>query len=111
MLMGDARAEQLIGAIEPAILDSLTPEQQEGIRDAARRDGWDKHPVNIRMSLPLPVGRCYVTLVAGRDRRSAARREKDRTRHPLDTAGNLLFATGTTVVLGALTLALLSLNG
>ena len=111
MLMGDVRAEQLIGALEPAIRDSLTPEQQDGIRDAARRDSWDKHPVNIRMSLPLPIGRCYLTLVAGRDRRSPTRREKDRSRHPLDTAGNLLFAAGTTVVLGALTLALLSLNG
>ena len=48
---------------------------------------------------------------AGRDRRSPARREKDRSHHPLDTAGNLLFAAGATVVLGALTLALLSLNG
>ena len=111
MLMGDVRAEQLMGSIAPAVLESLTPEQREGIRAAARRDGWDKHPVNIRMSLPLPLGRCYVTLVAGRDRRSAARREKDRTRHPLDTVGNLLFAAGTAVVLGALTLTLLSLNG
>lgn len=111
MLMDDVRAEQLLGAIEPAILDSLTSEQREGIRAAARRDGWERHPVNIRLSLPLPLGRCYVTLVAGRDRRSQARRDKDRRRHPLDTAGNLLFAAGATVVFGTLSIALLSLNG
>ena len=110
MLRGDVRAEQLMGAIDPTILESLTAEQQEGIRDAVKRDTWDKHTVNVRLSLPLPFGRYYVTPVAGPDRRSAARRGKDRARHPLDTAGNLLFAAGTTVVLGALTIALLSLN-
>ncbi|MCC6466753.1 MAG: hypothetical protein IT563_00415 [Alphaproteobacteria bacterium] len=52
---------------------------------------WVAHPVDIRVSLPLPFGRYYLTLVAGPERRSAARLAGDRQARPLATAGNLLF--------------------
>lgn len=52
---------------------------------------WVAHPVDIRLSLPLPFGRYYLTLVAGPERRSATRLADDRRTRPLATAGNLLF--------------------
>ena len=109
MLMGDVHAEQLMRSIDPAVLQSLSPAQQEAIREAARRDAWVGHPVDLRLSLPLPFGRCYVTLVAGRERRSAARRRSDH--HPLDSLGNVFFFAGATVMLGALAFTLASLLG
>jgi hypothetical protein len=52
---------------------------------------WMAHPVDIRLSLPLPFGRYYLTLVAGPERRSPRRLAEDRRRRPLATVGNLLF--------------------
>jgi len=52
---------------------------------------WMAHPVDIRLSLPLPFGRYYLTLVAGPERRSRARLAEDRGRRPVVTLGNFLF--------------------
>lgn len=52
---------------------------------------WMAHPVDIRVSLPLPFGRYYLTLVAGPERRSAERRASESARRPVATMGNFLF--------------------
>jgi hypothetical protein len=52
---------------------------------------WVAHPVDIRLSLPLPFGRYYLTLVAGPERRSTERLANDRRERPVATAANLLF--------------------
>ena len=52
---------------------------------------WMAHPVDIRVSLPLPFGRYYLTLVAGPERRSAERLVAERGRRPMATMGNFLF--------------------
>src|SRR5688500_5785854 len=77
---------------------------------AARRTGWDaERPINLRLSGPLPFGRYYLTVAAGRERRSAGRLAGERRQHPLVTLGNvvLLFAVGT--VLGLAGLAVIQL--
>ncbi len=60
--------------------------------------GWSgrDHAVNIRVSLPLFFGRYYVTILAGKERRGAKRREEESQKHPLWTAANtiVLFAAG-----------------
>jgi hypothetical protein len=109
MLMGDVRAEQLIRDIDPAVRSSLSSEQEEAIRAAAGRNPWATHPVDIRVTLPLPFGRFYVTLVAGRDRRSPARRTMDRNMHRLDRFGNLVFMLSCFGALVALSIAFLVL--
>ena len=58
-------------------------------RNAPGGESWDRHPVNLRFSIPLPFGRYYVTLVAGKERRSAERRAGERRKQPLLTFGNL----------------------
>ncbi len=64
---------------------------------AHAREWSSAHPVNLRLSLPHFFGRYYLTVVAGRERRSVARLAEERRKHPLATAGNLLFlaASGT----------------
>lgn len=57
------------------------------------------HPVDIRLSIPLPGLRFYVTLVGGREKRSPDRRAADRGRYPIRTAANLVFFLGLAMVL------------
>jgi hypothetical protein len=63
--------------------------EQRPTQVAAPRRG--RHPVDLRLSLPLPGRRFYCTIVAGRERRAADRRRQERRRHPLRTIGNILF--------------------
>ncbi len=94
MLMGEFRAEGLLRAIDPAVRDGLSAEQEAAIRDAARQDTWVEHPVDLRLSLPSPFGRFYLTLVGGHERRGAARLVVERARHPLSGLANLIAIAG-----------------
>ena len=58
-------------------------------QDGASRE-WSGHPVNIRLTIPLPFRSFYITIVAGPERRSKERRVSERKKHPLITAGNVL---------------------
>jgi len=63
---------------------------------------WMAHPVDIRVSLPLPFGRYYLTLVAGPERRSAERLAAERGRRPVATLSNFLFLFATTLGINCL---------
>ncbi len=99
-LMGEVRAESLLRALDPAVRSGLTPEQEGAIRAAVRQDAWWCHPVDIRLSLPAPFGRLYVTLVAGRERRHPARIIAERGRHPLRGAANVTVTAVLAAILG-----------
>lgn len=68
---------------------------------------WGRHPINIRLSLPLGFGRYYVTVVAGRERRSRERIASERDRHPLVSLGNLSVFFSFGVICGLAALALI----
>ena len=89
MLMGEVRAEGLMRAIDPMVRAGLSLKQEDAIRAAAQRDVWQTNPVDLRLVLPSPFGRFYLTLIGGRERRSAARLAIERARHPLVSATNL----------------------
>ncbi len=57
----------------------------------AGREWSTDHSLNIRISIPLGIGRYYITLVAGKERRARARLALDRRQNPLDTPGNVMF--------------------
>ncbi len=78
-------------------------------RSAPGGESWGRHPVNLRFSIPLPFGRYYVTLVAGKERRSADRLASERRKHPLLTFGNLALFFGLGCVCGLAVLALFQL--
>ena len=56
--------------------------QVEALRQAARHSQWGRHALDIRLSLPLPARRCYLVILGGAERRSAARRQQDRRAAP-----------------------------
>ena len=57
-------------------------DQVEALREAARHSQWGRHALDIRLSLPLPAWRCYLVILGGAERRSAARRRQDRRAPP-----------------------------
>ena len=60
----------------------------------------NEHAINIRLSIPRFFTRYYVTIVAGKERRSRERRVQERQKHPLTGFGNLVFAAGCGIVFG-----------
>ncbi len=60
-------------------------------RESPGTTPWEgDHPVNLRLTLPFFKIRCYVTLVAGTERRSPDRLVEERHKHPIATTGNVL---------------------
>jgi hypothetical protein len=90
------------GPIEAAGRQTLGANSAERAADDrhvyAGREWSSDHPLNIRISIPLGVGRYYITLVAGKERRARARLAMDRRQNPLDTPGNLLFLAFVTII-------------
>lgn len=76
--------------MSPALARSFTDEQLREIKMqfGARKRG--AHSVDLRFSVPLL--RCYVVLLIGREGRSNRRRNRDRLKYPLATVGNLAVA-------------------
>ena len=109
MLMSEVRAERLLRAIDPEIRHSLSPEQEAAIRTAAGRNPWQGHLVDIRLSVPIPGLQCYLTMVAGREKRSLARRRQDRTLHPIVSLGNIAVFAGATLAIGLMALGVVSM--
>lgn len=104
MMLNEVRAELFLRRLPREVRSSLTPAQEQALRQAAAGRGTEPHPLDIRLSIPTPWGRYYFALFGGRERRSAARRASDRRLRPLATTANSLFFGG---VLGLLCLLLL----
>jgi hypothetical protein len=83
--------DRFFDRIPPHILASFTAEQRNAIAMAAGEQPRRDHTVNIRMSVPLLVGRYYLTIMGGRERRNALRRRSERSHNPLRTVGNMMF--------------------
>lgn len=91
-LMSEARAEQVLRRLPPEIRASLSDDQARAIlRAVAQSFTTRRHPTDIRVTLPWPGGGLYLTLLAGREQRSPARRREERALRPLGTAGNVIF--------------------
>lgn len=83
---GKERAE-FLNRIPEDIRESFTDEQVAAV---TRAFAQGEHGVDIRFSVPMPGGRSYVVILAGREKRSEERRRLERTRHPLWTALNIV---------------------
>ncbi|TVP68180.1 MAG: hypothetical protein EA342_06705 [Leptolyngbya sp. LCM1.Bin17] len=64
---------RLLQTMPPAIAASFTPTQREALQQALVAHAWRRHPLDIRLTLPLLVTRLYVVLLAGEERRSRRR--------------------------------------
>ncbi len=65
-------------------------------QDAEAR-AWGEHSINLRITV---FGRYYVTIVAGKERRSLDRQIAERQKHPLNTLGNTLAALAFSTTVG-----------
>jgi hypothetical protein len=71
----------------------------ESLKHACARLRWDAHRVDIRLSIPVLIGRYYLVLLAGPERRNATRRKDERGRHPFWRWGNVVFGACCLLVL------------
>jgi hypothetical protein len=69
---------------------SFDHEQLLALRQAAEELAWGEHPIDIRLSLPLPHARHYLVLVGGKERRHGRRHAGEWRRHPLVRTGNIV---------------------
>ncbi|MCH8183257.1 MAG: hypothetical protein IID55_08740 [Proteobacteria bacterium] len=101
-------ADQFIASMPGDVAATFSADQHSAIAGVLHQRAWRRSRINVRVSLPLLSRRVFLTLVAGIDKRSAARRADERSIHPLRTLGNLLFmGTLLAVPYGALAIGLL----
>ena len=82
---GHGLFKALMARLPRRVRRSFDHEQLLALRQAAEEMAWGEHPIDIRLSLPLPGSRRYLVLVGGRERRRAG----ERCRHPLVRTGNI----------------------
>jgi hypothetical protein len=99
---GNARLPFDHDGLMTGILHNL-PEEDRGLfseehvaalRTACDNLKWNRHPVDIRLSIPTLFSRYYLVLVGGPERRGDGRRVEEKRRHPFRTVGNFLFLGG-----------------
>ncbi len=79
-------------------------------RKAPGGEPWgNDHPVNIRLSIPLLFTRYYVTILAGKERRSGERVASERKTHPQMKLGNLVFMAACGTICGIAALSMFQL--
>ena len=104
-MVADPAAERLLDRLPAEVANGLSAEQRSAIAAALAGPAGGGTPINLRLSIPLLGWRFFLAVMAGHDRRSAARRATERPRHPVRTAGNFLF-----VVAGAMAFYLVALG-
>ncbi len=95
--------------LPPDVAASLSEEQKRAIAETLGT-GWSDPPINIRFTLPFPGQRFYMTVLAGEEKRSRARRKTDRARYPLRTLGNVFFFLGLATVFYTVMMVLLAIQ-
>lgn len=86
--------EHVIPALDrlpQAIRASLTAEQQQAISAFVAPTPANAHPVDLRVTVPVPGRPMFLSVLAGPERRSRSRLSLERKRHPLHTVGNIVF--------------------
>ncbi len=98
-----------IRRIPAPVRDSFTPEQVSAVSSAVGSSG--RHPVDLRLTLPLPGRPVFFSVVAGRERRSEGRLAVERRQHPLHTFGNIVFMLSSLTGLYAIALVAVLMMG
>ncbi|MBE7381466.1 MAG: hypothetical protein F6J95_008660 [Leptolyngbya sp. SIO1E4] len=111
----DSALERFLKRLPEEVADSFTVEQLQAMQSALQTTQWRRHPVDLRLTIPILWKKFYVVLVAGPERRSNQRRMLDRAKNPIWTSTNLLFVVGLVSLgimlsLGLFQLKSLSLN-
>lgn len=95
--------ERLMGQMPPNLARSFTDSQREALQSALANTIWQKHAVDIRLSIPLLIQRYYVVFVAGPEKRSEERRQQERGQRSVSIPRQMaMAAVVTTLGIGAL---------
>ncbi len=100
----------LFDRLPESVVDTLSVEQKNAIRQATEDSTWTGSPVNIRFSLPFFGKKYYVTVVGGAEKRGPERQIKDRNEYPLRTVANVFFFIGLATMFYLLALFVLALQ-
>ncbi|MBD2247296.1 hypothetical protein [Nostoc sp. FACHB-888] len=95
----DPDFEKLFVQINPKIANTFTDEQLEAVIRSFGSHGWARHPLDIKVSVPIPGLRFYLVLLAGSERRSQERLRSSKGLYPFWTVGNALFLIGFIIIL------------
>ena len=95
-----ALREDLLSCLPAGIREILSESQCEALARTLGQRAWNRHPVNIRLSLPVFGNRYYFAMVAGKERRSPKRLIDERGRHPVSTTANVFFGIGLITLCG-----------
>ncbi|WP_414574742.1 hypothetical protein [Anabaena sp. CCY 9402-a] len=88
----DPVLEELFTQIQPDIKETLTTEQVTAIKKAFGSNTWTRwHPLDLRMTLPIPGLRFYMVLLGGEEQRSKQRLQYAKVLYPLWTPSNIIF--------------------
>ena len=112
MMQHSLRIQASGAAVAPSdqVAHDATVSIEPNASQASRESKWTStHAINIRLSIPLPLGRYYMAVVVGKERRRPKRRKSERLKHPLATAGNLAFLSTLGVVTGLALFAVIQL--
>ena len=91
------------------VVENPSQERIQRARSKTYARDWGRHPLNLRVSLPVLFGSWYVTLVAGKEKRCKERLIQERKNHPLETIPNLLFLLSVGIFTTALMLIVVAL--
>lgn len=107
-----AHADDIAAAVEAAPAggtarrEPVAEDADQGARarpeetDRETRDrAWVGHPLDIRVSFWTPLGRVYLVILGGPERRAPGRRREERKRHPLLGLNNVLVVVGFAAIL------------
>jgi hypothetical protein len=90
-VIDESRMQPVFARMSEADRAIFTERHHRILEKACSEIKWGDHPVNIRWSIPTLLSRYYVVLLAGPEKRDAARRAQEKKRHPFARLGNLLF--------------------
>jgi hypothetical protein len=103
----EALFEQFLAHVPSQTAETFTVAQVEALKQACSQLNWKKHPVDIRLSVPVPFNRFYLVILAGPERRSRHRLKTESRKYPIWTTTNTIAIAA---VLGMLLLSTLGLQ-
>ena len=80
--------DRFLRSIDPEVRKSFTEEQLHELERSLAEPESSGTPVNIRLTIPILWRQFYMTFLAGPERRSKQRLNRERARHPLWTFAN-----------------------
>ena len=93
----DLAFERLMSRMPPEIITSFSDDQLSALRQVMASRAWQRHPVDIRFSVPF-TKHLYVVLVMGLERRSRQRRTEEKKLNPIWTPANMAVILLTLVI-------------